>query len=175
MNGLPWKQIEIILLFLRLYPSILDSLQFGFFCWLWWLLHFFQGILAHSSRYNCHLSLIHPFQSISVCWFLKCQHSLLPSPVWHFQFTLVHGPNIPGSSCAILLFTALDLASITSHIYNRVLFFLWLHLFVLSGVISPLISSSIFGTYGPGEVIFQCPIFLLFHTVHGVLKARKLK
>ena len=34
---------------------------------------------------------------------------------------------------------------------------------------------SIFGTYGPGEVIFQCPIFLHFHTVHGVLKARKLK
>ena len=26
-----------------------------------------------------------------------------------------------------------------------------------------------------GEFIFQCPIFLLFHTVHGVLKARILK
>ena len=46
--------------------------------------------------------------------------------------------------------------------------FLWLCLFSLSGVISPLISSSILGTYQPGELIFQCPIFLPFHTVHGV-------
>ena len=32
------------------------------------------------------------------------------------------------------------------------------------------------GTYRPGdgEFIFQCPIFLPFHTVHGVLKARIL-
>ena len=66
-------------------------------------------------------------------------------------------------------------ASITSSIHNWVLFLLWLHPFILSGVISPLISSSIFGTYRPGEFIFQCPIFLLFHTVHGVLMARILK
>ena len=39
----------------------------------------------------------------------------------------------------------------------------------------PLISSSILGTYQPGEFIFQCPIFLPFHTVHGILKARILK
>ena len=37
----------------------------------------------------------------------------------HFQFALIHGPNIPGSY-AILLFTALDLASITSHIHSWV-------------------------------------------------------
>ena len=54
-------------------------------------------------------------------------------------------------------------------------FFLWLHPFMFSGVISPLISSSMLGTYWPGEFIFQCPIFLPFHTVHGVLKARILK
>ena len=45
--------------------------------------------------------------------------------------------------------------------------------------ISPLIStdfsSTMLGTYWPGEFIFQCPIFLPFHTVHGVLKARILK
>ena len=35
----------------------------------------------------------------------------------------------------------------TSHIHNWVLFLLWLHPFILSGVISPLISSSIVGTY----------------------------
>ena len=52
---------------------------------------------------------------------------------------------------------------------------LWLHLFILSGIISPLISSSILGTYQPEEFIFQYPIFLPFHTVHGVLKARVLK
>ena len=75
----------------------------------------------------------------------------------------------------ILLFTALDLASITSHIHNWVLFLLWLHPFIFSGVISPLISSSILGTYWPGEFLFQYPIILPFHTVHGVLKARILK
>jgi len=34
---------------------------------------------------------------------------------------------------------------------------------------SPLISSSILGIYQSGEFIFQCPIFLPFHTIHGVL------
>ena len=29
--------------------------------------------------------------------------------------------------------------------------------------------------YRPGEFLFQCPIILPFHTVHGVLKARILK
>jgi len=92
----------------------------------------------------------------------------------HFQFALIHGPNIPGSY-AILLFTASDLASITSHIHNWVLFLLWLHPSILSGVTSPLISSSILGTYQPGEVPFQYPIILPFHTVHGVLRARILR
>ena len=92
----------------------------------------------------------------------------------HFQFTLFHGPNIPGSY-AILLFTASDLASFTSHIHNWVLFLLWLHLFILSGVISPLISSISLGIYWLGEFIFQCPIFSPFHTDHGVLKTRILK
>ena len=75
----------------------------------------------------------------------------------------------------MLLFTASDFTSITSHIHNLVLFLLWLSLFILSGVISPLISGNILGTYRPGEVIFQCPIFLPFHPVHGVLKAKILK
>ena len=58
----------------------------------------------------------------------------------HLQFAFIHGPNIPGSY-PILLFTRSGLASITSHIHNWVLFFLWLHPFLLSGVISPLICS----------------------------------
>ena len=49
------------------------------------------------------------------------------------------------------------------------------HPFILSGVISPLISSSILGTYRPGEFLFQYPIILPFPTVHGILKARILK
>ena len=32
----------------------------------------------------------------------------------------------------------------------------------------------ILGTYRPVKFVFQCPIFLPFHTVHGVLKARIL-
>ena len=92
----------------------------------------------------------------------------------HFQFALIHGCNIPGSY-AILLFKASDLASITSHIHKWILLLLWLHPFILSGVISPLISSSILGTYWPGEFLFQYPIILPFHTVHGFLKARILK
>ena len=64
----------------------------------------------------------------------------------HFQSALIHGPNIPGSY-AILLFTASDPASITSYIHSWVVFLLWLHPFILSEVISLLISSSILGTY----------------------------
>ena len=43
---------QISLSFLRLHPST----AFLTLCWLWWLLHFFWGILDHRSRYNGHLS-----------------------------------------------------------------------------------------------------------------------
>ena len=46
-----------------------------------------------------------------------------------------------------MLFTVLDLASITSPVHIWALFLLWLHPFILSGVISPLISR---------EFIFHC-------------------
>ena len=60
------------------------------------------------------------------------------------EFSLIHGSNIPGSY-AVLLFTALE-NCITIQIHDWVLFcfvlfLLWLHLFILSGVISPLFSS----------------------------------
>ena len=48
---------------------------------------------------------------------------------------------------AILFFTTLDFTSITSHIYNWALFLLWLCLFILFGVISSLIFSSILSMY----------------------------
>ena len=41
-------------------------------------------------------------------------------------------------------------------------------------VMSPLISSSILGTFQPEEFLFQYPIILPSHTANGVLKARKL-
>ena len=55
----------------------------------------------------------------------------------------------------IILFT-----SITGHIHHWVLFLFWLRLFILSGVISPLISS--LGTYWPGDFIFSVLSFCLF-------------
>ena len=94
-----------------------------------------------------------------------------PGLPFHHQ---LHGPKIP-DSCAPLFFTESDFTSVTSHIHNWALFSLWLCHFILSGVISPLFSSSILRTYQPGEFIFQCDIFLPFHTVHGVLKVRILK
>ena len=100
--------------------------------------------------------------------------TLAISCLTHFQFALIHGPNIP-HSYAILLFIASDFTFITGHIHNWVLLLLWLHPFILSGVIPPLISSSMLGTYRPIEFPFQYPIILPFHTVHGVLMARKLK
>ena len=58
---------------------------------------------------------------------------------------------------------------------TNVCILLWLHPFILSGVISPLICSSRLGTCQPEEAIFQYPIFLHFQAVHGVLNARILK
>ena len=91
----------------------------------------------------------------------------------HFQFALIHGPNIP-DSYAVLFFIALDFTSITMHIHNWVLFLLWLHLFILSGVISPLFSSRT-GHLPTWGVHLSVSHLFAFHTVHGVLKARSLK
>ena len=115
-----------------------------------------------------------PFQSILVHWLIDADVHSCHLLFDHFQFILIHGLYIPGSY-AILFFIASDFTSITCHIHNRALFSLWLHLFILSEVTSPVFSNSILGTYRPGEFIFQCPIFLLFHTVYWVLKASVLK
>ena len=86
---------------------------------------------------------------------------------WPLTFALIHGPNIP-CSCAILLFTASDFTSISSHIHDQVLFLLWLHLFILSEVISSLISSSILGTYHLGSPSFSVLSFSLFTLFMGL-------
>ena len=49
---------------------------------------------------------------------------------------------------------------------------------ILSGAIGNcllLFSSSILETFQPGRPIFQCHVFLPFHTVHGVLIAKTLE
>ena len=88
----------------------------------------------------------------------------------HFQFSLTHGLNIPGSY-AISFFTASIFTFTTRHIHKWVSFLLWLRLFIPSGAISLLFSSSILDTYhSPFSVISFC----LFITVHGVLNIRML-
>ena len=79
----------------------------------------------------------------------------------HFQFALMHEPNIPGSY-AILLFTASGFTSVTSHIHIWVLFLLWLCPFILSGVSSPLISSSIWAPSVLAILSFSVISFCLF-------------
>ena len=95
-------------------------------------------------------------------------------PVWPLPICLDSWTWHSRSLCNIV-FCNTGIYFLTSHIHNWVLFLLWLCLFILLGVISPLFSSSILGTYLPGEFIFQCPIFFPFHAGHGVLKARILK
>ena len=101
-----------------------------------------------------------PFWSILVHWFLKCRCSLLPFLIW--PLPICHGSIIPGSY-AILLLIASDFTSITSHMHILVLFSLWLHLFFLSGITSPL--SSPVAYWAPtnlGSLSFRVISFCLF-------------
>ena len=89
-----------------------------------------------------------------------------------FQFTLIHGPNIPGSY-AILFFTASDFTFTTRHMTEP-----WLSHFILVGAVSncsSLFPSWILDAFWPGELIFQFHFFLPFCTVYGVFQARILK
>ena len=79
----------------------------------------------------------------------------------HFQFALIHGPNIPGSY-AMLFFTAQDFTSITSHIHNWVLFLLWLSFFIISGSISLLFSRVYWAPNDLGSSCFSVLSFCLF-------------
>ena len=104
---------------------------------------------------------------LCVCFFFPTKSNL----------SLIHGPNIPGS-CVILFYTALDFTFTTRQICNPALFPLWPTCFILSGAISNcrlFFLSSLLDTFQPRGLIFQCHIFLPFHTVHGVLKTRILK
>ena len=64
-----------------------------------------------------------------------------------------------------MFFKASDFTSTTRDIHNWALFLLWLSLFTPFGAICLLSSTSTLGIYQAGEFIFQCRIFLPFHSV----------
>ena len=74
---------------------------------------------------------------------------------WFMDLTF----QVPMQYCSLQHWT---FSSITSHIHNWLVFLLWLYLFILSGVLSPLIRRSILGTFPPGEFIFTVVSFCLF-------------
>ena len=138
----PWKQTKIILLFLRLHPSTV----------------FHTLLLTVRATPISSKEFLPTAVDIMVIW-IKCAHShhfssLIPKISMftlaisfdHFQFALIHRPNIPGSY-AILFFTASDFIFTSRHIRSWVLFPLWLSLFILSGAVFLLFPSSILDTY----------------------------
>ena len=92
---------------------------------------------------------------------LKCRRSLLPSPVWPLPICLDSWTWHSRFLCNIALYSTRP-CFYHSHIHSWILFLLWLHPFILSGVISPLISSSVLGTCWPGSSSFSILSFCLF-------------
>ena len=94
----------------------------------------------------------------------------------HIQLTLIHGPNIPGSS-AILFFKASDFTFTTRHIHNWASLLLWPSLFILSGTVSncPPLFPIAYGT--PSHLGAHLPVsyFLPLYAVPGTLEARILE
>ena len=111
LKGLPWKRTEIILSFLRLHPSTAFQTLLLTMMSTTFLLR--DSCPQQQIQWSSVLNSPIPVHFSSL---LECRCSLLHLLFDHFQFALIHGPNIPGSY-AILLFTALELASITSHIH----------------------------------------------------------
>ena len=80
----------------------------------------------------------------------------------HFQFALIHGPDIP-VSYAILFFTALDFTFITNHIPNWVLFSLgsissfFLELFLYSSPIGHIGHLLTWGVHLSVSYLFTFP------------------
>ena len=112
--------------------------------------------------------------SILVHWFLKCWYSILNLPLDNIQFTLIHGPNIPGLY-VILFFIVSDFTFTGRHIQNWVLFPLWPSYFILSGGVSncPLVyPSSILDTCWPRWLIFWCHTFCFFILFMGFYRQK---
>ena len=90
----------------------------------------------------------------------------------HFQFALIHGPNIPGSYAILLLQHQTLLPSpVTSTAGCCFCFGL-----VSSFFLELFLHWSPVAYWAPTKgSSFQCPICLAFHTVYEVLKAKILK
>ena len=69
--------------------------------------------------------------------------------------------------CSLQHWTLLLSPVTTTTQYFFFFFLLWVYPFILSGVISPLISSSILGTYWPGEFIFSILFFAFSYCSWG--------
>ena len=105
----------------------------------------------------------------------------MPLLLGHFQFTLIHGLNVPGSYTALFLQRrALPpppvtpaagpcgcLASAPSLPSRRQLGLVGVFLLLLCGAGPPLFPSGVSGACRPGELISQCPIFLPFRACLG--------
>ena len=154
-----WKMVwRFILSFLRPHPST----AFQILLLTMSSTPFLQRDSCHSSRYyefnspiSIHLSSLIPKMSM-----FTLNHLLLD----HIQFTLIHGPNIPGSY-EIFFFTALDFTFTTRHIHNWTSFPLWHSSFILSGDISncPLFfPSSILDIFPLGGSSFSVISFFVF-------------
>ena len=82
----------------------------------------------------------------------------------HLQTAFIHGTNIPGSMQYCSLQHRTLLPSLVTSTTGCFFFFFLLHLFILSGVISP---ESILSTYWPGELSFCLFILILFMGFSG--------
>ena len=121
---------------------------------------------AHSSRYKSHLSYIHPFQSILFHWLLKCWCWLLPSPVLSLPIFLDSWTSHSKFLCNNALYSIRSCYHHQSHPQLGVVFALAPSLHSFWNYFSTF-SSSILGTYWPGEFSFQCPPFAFSYCKWG--------
>ena len=105
-----------------------------------------------NSPITVHFSLLIPRLSTFTLAVTCLTTSHLP---WFMDLTF----QVPMQYCFLQHQTML---SITSHIHNWVLFLLWLHPFILSGVISPLVSVAYWAPTDLGSSSFSILSFCLF-------------
>ena len=111
-------------------------------------------------------------------WFLRCRCSILLSPTWPHKMVSWPSPIYRDSwdkhsrFLSVLFFTASDFTFTTRHNHSYASLLFWPSHFPLFAliVIALLSSPVIKDTFSPGAFISQCPIFLPFHTVHGVAR-----
>ena len=136
-------------------------LHFRFFCWLWGLLHFSQGILAYSSRYKWSSELNSPIPVHFSSLILKMLMFILPisclttSNLLWFMYLMF---QITMQYCSLQHWTLLSPPNISTT--GCCFHFGSLRLFILSGVTSLLFSSSILGTYWLGSLPLKNSIML---------------